>query len=64
MRSRWRVLSTQFTEVTVVVGDLMGAVVILIIVVLNDALGFTQKQHADRGMTAFKRAALAVAATT
>jgi Ca2+-transporting ATPase len=67
VRSPWRVLSIRFTEVIVVVlavaaaisllvRDLKGSVVILIIVVLSDALGFTQEQSAERSVTAFKRA--------
>jgi Ca2+-transporting ATPase len=65
----WRVQSIEFTEVIVVVlaaaaaisllvGDLKGTVVILIIVVLSDPLGFTQEQRAERSVTAFKRAAV------
>ena len=57
MRSPWRVLSTQFTEVIVEV-LVVAAAISLLVGDLKCALGFTQEQRAERGMTAFKRSAL------
>jgi Ca2+-transporting ATPase len=70
-RSPWRVLLAQFTGVLTLVlfaaavlslflGDWLDAVAILIIVVLNAALGFFQEHRAERSMAALKRMAAPV----
>jgi Ca2+-transporting ATPase len=67
-RGPWRILLAQLTGVLTVVlyaaaalsvslGDLLDATVILAIVVLNAALGFFQEHRAERSMAALKRMA-------
>ena len=64
--SRWQILLGQLTGVmtfvlaaaagiSVFLGDVLDAVVILAIVVLNAALGYSQEYRAERSMAALKR---------
>jgi P-type Ca2+ transporter type 2C len=63
---RWQILEEQLTGVmtvvlvgaavvSVVLGDILDALVIVAIVVLNAALGYTQEYRAERSMAALKR---------
>ncbi len=65
----WRIFLNQFTDVMVIVlmvaaaiaaaiGDVNDAVVILVIVVLNAALGFVQEYRAERAIQALKMLAV------
>ena len=65
-RNPWLVFLGQFTEVMVIVllvaaalslivGDAKDAIMILVIVILNAVLGFTQEYRAERAMAALKQ---------
>ena len=68
-KSPWAILLEQFTGIMVVIlmisavvsiilGETIDALVILIIVVLNAVLGFTQEYRAEQAMSALKRMAV------
>ncbi len=70
-RSRWQILLEQFKGIltvllviaaiiSAVLGDWIEAVAILIIVVLNGVLGYTQESRAEQSMEALKRMAVPV----
>jgi P-type Ca2+ transporter type 2C len=68
VKSPWRILLEQFKEIMVVIliiaavislvlGEITEAVVILIIIILNGILGFSQEYRAEQAMAALKRMA-------
>ena len=68
-RSKWEILLEQFTNILTILlivaavvsaflGDWIEAVVILLIVILNGVLGFTQEYRAEQSMAALKRMAV------
>ncbi len=70
-RSRWRILFEQFANILTLLlvgaalvslglGELVEAVVILLIVVLNGLLGYTQESRAEQSMAALKRMAVPI----
>ena len=70
-RSRWQILLEQFKGIltvllviaaiiSAVLGDWIEAVAILVIVVLNGVLGYTQESRAEQSMEALKRMAVPI----